>query len=452
MPLISFLVLVVLFLAFFVYFAAINPQQITFFYFAEKSFTTSPVVVVVAAILIGFVLGLAVYTYGIFIYRMRDWRRERKDKKSRDIHAVYREGVGKLLSGDLKKARALLQKALDQDPRRSDTLIAMASLNVQENQPQEALQCLLKARDADPRSLEVLFKLAATYEDLEQDADAEQTYSEILAIDKDNRKALRGLRDLAMKENRWRDALEVQKRLLKVMQGSPRLPEEKNRLLHIKYEVAVVDLEAGEIEPAKSEFSEVIRQDPEFVPARVSLGDAHRLQGRREEAARVWQEGYRKLGKGIFLARLEELFLEAEDPATLLSFYRTSMAQNETDVILCLYYAKLCLRLEMVDEAGEQVFALESAGSDHPLIHLLAAEVHRRRKRTDEALDEYRRAIGMDERLQVAFECENCRANYPEWRSRCTGCGTWGSLVMSGRSDLSAIKPVEFGDLPPGGP
>jgi hypothetical protein len=120
-------------------------------------------------------------------------------------------------------------------------------------------------------------------------------------------------------------------------------------------------------------------------------------------------------------------------------------------VILRLYYARLCLRLELVEEAAEHVFALESAGADHPLVHFLAAEVHRRRRRIDEALDEYRLAMGMDNRLQVTFECESCGETYPEWLSRCTACGLWGSLVLSGRSDLGTITPLDRGAIPHGG-
>lgn len=451
MSLIVFLLMIILFLVFFIYFSNLNPQDVTLYYISGESFTVSVVVLLIGAVLAGLILGFLAYGYALVSHRVQDWRKDRKEKKTREIFAVYREGVGRLLSGDLKRARVLLQKALDQDPKRTDTLIAMASLNLQDGKVQEGVNLLLKAREAEPRSLEVLFKLASSYEELGRDGDAEQTYGEILAIDKDNRKAMRSMRDLAMKQGRWREALDIQKRLLKVVQGSPRLPEEKKKLLYIKYEVACLDLAAGEIEPAKSEFLEVVRQDPEFVPARVSLGDAYRRQDRIADAARVWQEGYRNLRRGIFLARLEDLYLAAEDPATLLAFYRTAMDQNDGDVILRLYYAKLCLRLEMIDEAGEHVFALESAGADHPLVHFLAAEVHRRRRRIDEALDEYRRAFGMDNRLQVTFECESCGETYPEWLSRCTACGTWGSLVLMGRESLAAVTPLDIKEIPHGG-
>ena len=104
---------------------------------------------------------------------------------------IYREGVGCLLSGDVKKAHGLLQKALDRDPARVETYIALANVLQQEGNPNEAISLLLKARGIDARSLEVLFKLASTYEENGQDDKAVSSYLDLLALEKTNRKALR---------------------------------------------------------------------------------------------------------------------------------------------------------------------------------------------------------------------------------------------------------------------
>ncbi len=444
MPVIIFLLFVIFILAFFIYFSALNQQDVTIFYYAGKSFTLELPYVVVGAVAAGLLVGLLLYLFGSASHRLQDWRKERKQKKTREAFSIYREGVGRLLSGDLKKARILLKKALDKEPKRVETLIALASVCQQEGNHQEAVSHLLRARQLEPKSLEVHFKLAALYEEMEMEDEAHKIYEEILEIDKENRKALRGRRDLFMHSGKWKSALELQKRIIKVSQGTARHEDEKNKLLQIKYEVATLDLEQANYEPAKVEFTEIITQAPEFVPARVSLGDANRQQGRTEDAARLWQEGYKKLKKGIFLARLEDLYMEAEDPSTLLTFYRQSLAENNEDALLRLYYAKLCLRLEMVDEAGEQVFAMENAGVDHPVLHLLAAEVHRRRHRADEALNEYRLAIGVDRRLRFDFQCEQCGHTQEDWSSRCRQCGAWGALTVSGRQGLDQIQPIEL--------
>ncbi len=170
----------------------------------------------------------------------------------------------RLLSGDIKKAHSLLQKAIDRDPSRVETYIAMASVHAQEGEPQEGVRLLLKAKALEPRSLDVLFKLAATYEEIGRDEDAAEVLREILAIESDNRKALRSLRDLHIRHNRWPEALDQQKKLIKAASGTPRHEEEKEKHLFLRYEVARQELETGDVDQAKSEFKDIIKQAARF--------------------------------------------------------------------------------------------------------------------------------------------------------------------------------------------
>ncbi len=115
----------------------------------------------------------------------------------------------------------------------------------------------------------------------------------------------------------------MQKRLIKAAAGTRRLEEEKKKLLYLRYEVARQSLAEGNIDQAKPEFKDIIKQAPDFTPARVSLGDAYRAQQRAAKCRRDLAGRLQELGKSIFLSRLEDLYMEAEDPATLLAFYRS---------------------------------------------------------------------------------------------------------------------------------
>ena len=76
-------------------------------------------------------------------------RRNRREKRVQEVASIYREGVGCLLSGDIKKAHGLLQRALDRDPGRVETYIALANVMQQEGNPNEAISLLLKAKGID---------------------------------------------------------------------------------------------------------------------------------------------------------------------------------------------------------------------------------------------------------------------------------------------------------------
>ena len=444
MTIMSFLLLVILFLAFFIYFSGLNPHDVTIFFFPDQSITDSTAIVVVGLVLFGLALGYLAHVYSTVSHMVKHWKRDRNEKKMREVAAIYREGVGRLLSGDIKKAHSLLQKALERDPSRIETYIAMASVHLQEGDAQEGVSLLRKARGIEPKSLEVLFKLAATYEEIGQDDDVIQTYQAILALESDNRKALRGLRDLHIRHGRWKEAQELQKRLLKVAAGSRRLEEEKQKNLFLRYEVARLALLEGGADQARNELKEIVKEAPEFTPARVSLGDAYHALRQREEAVRVWQEGYQALGKSIFLSRLEDLYMEAEDPATLLSFYRSALLERGDDLMFRLFYGKFCLRLEMVDDALEQLYAVESAGVDFAQLHVLLAEAHRRRNRFEESINEYKKALRIHTRLPLEYVCDACGETIAEWQSRCPECGTWGSFSMVGRKLIQSARAVEL--------
>lgn len=427
----------------FLYFWGINPGDVTVFLTSDQSFTLPTAIVLICAVLLGLLLGNGVHIISAITHSLSHWRGGRQQKKAEEVSAVYRSGVNRLLSGDLKKARTLLKKALDRDPKRIDSLLALASLAQQEGNSQEAIDLLQQARKLDPKGLEVLFKHAAIFQEAGRAEEAMVVYKELLANDAENRKAMRALRDLQVAQGNWQDALVLQKRIVKATSSGPKADDEKLQLLQLNYEIARTAMENGELEQAVEACREMIKQDASSTPVRVTLGDAYRKLGRDADAIKVYQDGYKALKKSIFLARLEELYIGAEDPAALLAFYRSRMQEDPGDLLLKLYLGRLCLRLEMVDEALQHLTDLETTGIDFTKLHLLLAEAHRRRNKIDQAVVEYQRALNIDGHLRLGFVCEECGAKHTEWLSRCPECKTWDSMVLPERKQIQDAKLVE---------
>jgi lipopolysaccharide biosynthesis regulator YciM len=442
MTFMAFMLIIVFFLSFFIYCTWLNPEDITLFFWTDHSITFSPAILILGFILVGLIIGYGAHIYSVITYGLKNWKRDREEKKTREIGVIYREGVGRLLSGDLKKARVLLNKALDRDPKRVDILIALASLASQEGNPTEGLVLLRKAGDLDPKSLEVLFKTAAIQEETGNDDEAMDSYQEIISREKDNRKALRSLRDLYIKHDRWQDALETQRQVIKAGPGANRVADEKALLLYLRYEVARQSIVNDAADQAKSELKDILRQEPDFAPAQVSLGDALVALNQGEDAVKIWQEGYKKLGKGVFLERLEDYFMEREDPSSLLNFFRGQVLEQGEDLMFRLFYGKLCLRLEMVDEAKEQLQAVESSGVESPQVHLLLAETYRRCREPEQAISEYKKALGISKRLHLNFVCEKCQNVSAEWNSRCPACGEWNTSSLVDRKLIQDARPL----------
>jgi len=442
MTFMAFMLIIIFFLSFFIYCTWLNPEDISLFYWADHSITFSPAILILGFILIGLIIGYGAHIYSVITYGIKNWKHDREEKKSREIGTIYREGVGRLLSGDLKKARVLLNKALDRDPKRVDILIALASLASQEGNPTEGLDLLRKAGDLDSKSLEVLFKTAAIQEETGQDEEAIASYQELIIREKDNRKALRSLRDLYIKHSRWQDALEIQRQVLKAGPGANRVDDEKALLLYLRYEMASQSISDGSPDQAKSELKDIVRKEAAFAPAQVSLGDALVALNQGDDAVKIWQEGYKKLGKGVFLERLEDYFMKLEDPSSLLNFFRAQVLEQGDDLVFRLFYGKLCLRLEMVDEAKEQLQAVESSGVDSPQVHLLLAETYRRCRESEQAINEYQKALGISKRLHLNFVCEKCQNISAEWNSRCPSCGEWNTSSLVDRKLIQEARPM----------
>jgi len=103
----------------FLYFWGINPGDMTVFYAAGEGLTFPAPIIIIGAILIGLLLGNGLHILSLIAHSFSHWRRDHSQKKAQETNAIYREGVGRLLSGDLKKARTLLKKAIDRDPNGS---------------------------------------------------------------------------------------------------------------------------------------------------------------------------------------------------------------------------------------------------------------------------------------------------------------------------------------------
>ncbi|WP_020677290.1 tetratricopeptide repeat protein [Geopsychrobacter electrodiphilus] len=436
-----FMFVFVLFALFFLYFWGINPGDMTVFIAADHSYTFPTPIFLIAAVLVGLLLGNGLHVFSLFGRSVSSWRGSRRLKKNEETLNIYRKGVGRLLSGDLKKAQVFLQKALERDRKRVDVHMALANVAEQEGNNPKAIDLLLKARDLEPQSLEVLFKLASVYRAAGRTEDAMETYRSLLTTDGENRKALRALRDLLIEVQDWDEALALQKRVIKAASAGSKAAAEKVLMLQLRYEVALRDLTKGSIDQAISTLEELTREKAVSTPARVSLGDAQLKKGHIDKAAEVYQAGYLTEKRSVFLARLEHCYMQAEDPSALLSFYRKQLLINSDDLLMRLYFGRFCLRIEMVDEAIDQLHAVESSGVDFPQLHLLLAEANRRRKQIDEAIKEYRLALKVDNHLSLGYVCESCGAESSQWLSRCQTCGTFDTLGLQERQELQKARP-----------
>ncbi|MGD9576907.1 MAG: tetratricopeptide repeat protein, partial [Syntrophorhabdus sp.] len=266
-------------------------------------------------------------------------------------------------------------------------------------------------------------KIRANTKDL---ARQEADLKDILKINESNFEALAMLRDLYITQQRWDDAYDAAKRIVKFI----KTPDESRRLIGIRYEKACAIFERfnpSDYDSIIKELKDIISEDKRFIPAYILLAEIYKKTKKLNEAGRVYGRGYSKTGHIIFLSKMEDLYIDRGDPGVILKIYRRILDISPKNNLIEFLYARLCLRLEMIDEAIDMLNTLEAEGVDFKGLHKAMAEAYVHRGQMDKAVEEFRHAFPA-EHVYIPFRCDNCRAKKVEWGDFCDNCFSWNTI------------------------
>jgi tetratricopeptide (TPR) repeat protein len=178
-----------------------------------------------------------------------------------------------------------------------------------------------------------------------------------------------------------------------------------------------------------------------FQPGFVLLGDVYRRMGRWAIAGKIWGKSFMRFKSIIFLLRLEELYLEREDPSTLIRIYQRALEKNPELWVIRFYYAKLCLRLEMLDEALEALDEISLRQKDFPAFHRLLAEIALHRKDFDRAAHEFEKTFELSGKSFLPFSCTACERESQEWIPYCPQCHQWSTYAIREGEPIATFTP-----------
>lgn len=420
--------------------SSLNTTVVDFTYWPDRTVTISTTNLVALAFAVGVVVALVIGFFREMRRALRHLREARRSKRLDAARDLYHQGLHHVLLGNVGKARALLQQSLEKDPSKPNVYIRLADLAAQEDDFATAVQMLQRARLVDDQNLEARVKLAHYLRASGDVRGGAQVLEQVLELDATNRTALRELRELYVELKDWEKAHRVQRELARLSQNDRSAAGQQAMLLGLKYELARSLMDQGQEERAEKLLRELVKAESTFRPAHVALGDLLYRQSDSEGAAEVWHAAFEQSGDVVFLSRLEEMYLNEADPGKILALYRQAVAQSPDDLRLRLFYGRLCLRLEMVEEALDALRYVEAAGVETHDLHVLLAEAHRRRERFEASVEEFKRALRLGGRVEIPYACERCLAESPAWAARCPSCGSWDSLEIRGCAELEQAR------------
>src|SRR5436309_95523 len=207
-----------------------------------------------------------------------------------------------------------------------EAAIRRGELARQRGDTQAALAHHLQALRGQERT-ETLLAVAEDYRGLQRPDDAIAAYRQVLARDRDQLTALRGVREVAAEHGRWADAVEAQERLIRAVPREDRTAEE-NALAGIHYERGKAVLAELDAPAAMARFKDALRARPDFLPAALAVGDAHLQQGDSREALRAWERALEAQPAPPLMSRIEQLHRAEGRPARMIALYVGAAARH----------------------------------------------------------------------------------------------------------------------------
>jgi tetratricopeptide (TPR) repeat protein len=421
-----FFFLFFLFLLFYLYISYLNPENVKFYFGGKLPLEMS----VADFVIVSFVLGVILSIIAGFFYDVKSTISTRREAKREKRNEEFKDSLEKAksydLRGDREKAIENLNRIVRRAPDMEETYMVLVDLYISMKEFDKAMDILNLAEANLGKKESVLLRRAKVRLAMRSTDKMEEDLKEILKLNESNLESLTLLRDFYISKKDWNEAYEYEKRLRKFIKTE----DESRRLTGIRYEKArILFEEKADSDPDAviSELKEILGENKRFVPAYLLLAEAHKRTGKPNEAGRVYGRGYSKTGHIVFLLRMEDLYIDRGDPGVILKIYRRILDITPKNHLIIFLYARLCLRLEMIDEAIDMLNTLFAEGEDFPGLHRAMAEAYIHRGEMERSVEEFRKAFPM-KHVYIPFACDNCQAIKQEWTGFCDNCYSWNTV------------------------
>jgi lipopolysaccharide biosynthesis regulator YciM len=442
------LIIILIVISLFCWLSLLNPLDVEFHFFG-KLIPTDLSTLMISSFVLGAMLVFISTLTRDAKRAIEGYQKSRQMKKDQSLKEELNKGMDDFLRGNLPKAKTHFVEVLKGNPSQIDLYFRLSEIALKEGNEEEALHWLERARLIDMKNVDILLHEARLYQRMKRFDEAIRILNRAIGMDETNLPALRSLREIYLDSRRWEEAIRVQKSILKFTKGKKAEEEETLFFLGLKYEHARELLNRGgedNLGSALKEAKEIARERKTFQPGFVLLGDIYLQMGRWASAGKVWGKSFTRFKSIIFILQLEELYLSREDPGTLLRIYQRVLAKNPDHWVIGFFYAKLCLRLEMLDEALEEIDEISLRHKDFPALHRLLAEIYLHKKDFGRAAQEFEKTFELSGTSYLPFYCTACERESKEWIAYCPQCHQWSTYTIKEGEKITPLPSPSFSE------
>lgn len=424
-----YLLIAVVFIAFFFYLFSLNPQTVSLKLSATllKEFPFIPFlfIVLIAGFILNYLL-LLPQNGKRFVENFRLSKQRKIDEEAEKQLSTVKKFI---LLDKWESAEPLLIKCISLRPESVEAYTILLDYYVKINEQDKVFDIIDNLPSNIDKHLGILIPKARILMAKGSYDRAADVLKMIREYEKDVDTSLL-LRNMYIQSSQWEKASELHERIVKDLKKGERIKEEILSA-RINHELAKVMIEEGKEENALKKFTELTKKQSEFAPPYVNLGKLHWDMGNRELAVQTWKKGYTKTNNLIFIFMLEELFLQEEEPQGIINIYNDLVHEQPDNALLKLFFGKLYLRLEMREEALLWLKKVEMSSIDTPYIPRLLGETLFRDREYREAAEKFKEALGQKRRILIPFVCTSCCVQSNDWKGTCPNCKGWDTLKVA---------------------
>lgn len=396
---------------------------------------------------------LVVDTLRLDLSQRRDRRKQREEES---LEGTLRRAVDFQADAQWGKAAAELETFLAGKPDHFTGQLRYGEVLRHLGRTAEAIEVHRRAAATYPRSVSLLYHLAADYRDRGDVEIARETESRIVRdFPGFGLEVLRGRRAAALSARDFGAAGELHGRITELLNesgDSAALARESSLAQGLTYQRGVRLLEEDQAAEAAALFRGLLAHEPRFIPARIMLGEAELLEDREAQAIDAWRAGYMETGSPVFLQRIEDYFIEQEEPMRAIETLRGLIAAAGNDLLPRFYLGRLYYRLEMLEEAVKQLAGIEERIKSSPTYHFLLGRIHHRRGDFAKAVESFGACLRQLDIGGAEYLCRVCRERYADWRDSCSRCGSWNSVDLNFEEERISAEELGVVEVPVWGP
>ncbi len=402
--------------------------------FALGPATSLPLyVVVLAAFLAGFLPAVSVLLTQSLKRDLKERSDRRSSRRVESLKGSFRRAVDFRADGLWNKALAEFEALQKEQPENFGTLLFYGEALRELGRVDEAIDVHRRLSVLYPQGLAALYELAADYEANGEGEVAKQILDRVLRdFPGQGLRVLRRRRDRALAAREWASAGELQEKVDALVEdGGGRVTEaEATARQGLLYERAVALLQDDNLDDALAAARRLLADHPHFLPARILEGEALLATGDDEGALVAWRSGFEESGRPVFLQRIEDHFIERENPLLAIETLHEVIGSSENDLVPRFFLGRLYYRLEMHDEAHRTLAAIADRVRTSPRYHYLMGRILERKGDAAGAVKAYRTSLRQANLSQAEYVCRQCGERRAQWADSCERCGSWNSLEV----------------------